>query len=164
RARVLYGLGNPAIGQGDYRLERSVGLCRAVGDSRGMVIPLMSLVVRAEIRGDRARTMALAEGCRVLGRAACAAVVRMGPVRERGSLTELGRLAMAAGDLDLAEMRTEEALALSLQAGDLAQQVEILDIQAMIACRRGLLERAAALARKAVELLWTARDTRRYAG
>jgi non-specific serine/threonine protein kinase len=71
-------------------------------------------------------------------------------------LTNLGVLAFRENNLDLAETRSEEALTLGLQAGELVIQAINLHVRALIACRRGQLERAAASVRKAEELLQAA--------
>jgi hypothetical protein len=84
-----------------------------------------------------------------------------GPLGGMDALTSWGELALEAGDLDLAQARSEEALGLALQAGELGVQARNLEVQALIACRRGLLERAAASVRKAQELVWATGDVRR---
>jgi tetratricopeptide (TPR) repeat protein len=158
RARAVYGA---TFGVHDERtvprLERSIALYRAVGDRRGMAMPLRVLATAAALQGDRARATALLEECVLL----CREV--FGPLGAMHPITGLGELALLAGDLDQAQARSEEALALSLQADDLEAQAQNLVVQALIARRRGLLERAAAQVRKAVELLRAANDMRSYA-
>jgi hypothetical protein len=70
---------------------------------------------------------------------------------------------MRVGDLDVAQARSEDALALAFKEGDLVAQSGNLRLQALVAWRRGQPDRAAALARQALEVGWAAGEVGSYA-
>jgi non-specific serine/threonine protein kinase len=161
RARVLFAAGMMARLQGDSDqavppLERSLALYRTLGDRVRMRFPLLSLGLAREAQGDLVRATALYEESLALGREL------HGPPGAMDALQALSRLALAAGDLDLAEERSKELLTLGLQVDNLEFQAVSLDLQALIAFRRGQSARAAAAARKVVELLSAAADVLDY--
>src|SRR5262249_5956985 len=131
-------------------LEQSVALYRAAGDQDGLIFALNNLGMAVAEGGDLERATELFEEGLALDRA-----VQV-PLRVAMQATNLTTLALAAGDLDLAQARSEEALALGRQADELLTQATCLNVQALIACRRGQPERAATSARQAQELFWEA--------
>jgi predicted ATPase/class 3 adenylate cyclase len=154
RARALYGLGMVQVWQGDDEAavpvyERSRSLYFRAGDARGSLNPLNGLAARALIRGDLEHATQLYNELLTLSQQEFGAVGAMHP------LSGLAEVALLQDDLDQAQTYAEEVVRLGVLAHEMVTQSEGLTVQALVACRRGRLAQAAALARKALDLIWT---------
>ncbi len=117
RADALNGAGVLAAAQGDYAparsvYEESVGICRELGDKRGIAFSLSNLGDVAQDQGDYASARTLYEAS-------------LGIFRElgdkwgiAGSLSNLGNIAFHQGDFASARTLYEESLGIRRELGD----------------------------------------------
>jgi predicted ATPase/class 3 adenylate cyclase len=165
RARALYATGVLAYWQGDSDaaappLEQSLVLARALGDRptadvlTGYV--LNNLGMALQDLGDLARARSCYEEGLVLGQALDDLDVMA------NTLLNLARLALVAGDLDQAQARSGEAIAVARQHHYHTGAAIGLGMQALIARRQGDLGRAVTLACEALVLYQAGEDVRHY--
>jgi len=160
RARALAGAGDLMAWQGNFGrgaalLEESLGLYRALGDSRGIALTLNQLGAAVERHGDCARATTLQEESLVLFR------TLEEPVGVALALTELGRIAWVRGEYGRAVSHYEESLAYFREVGARDGVAYSLSNLACVLDRCGAHARAVALQEDALALM---RDMRNPAG
>jgi non-specific serine/threonine protein kinase len=158
RAKALAGAGILAAEQADYprataRLEESLALRRALGDTRGgaEVLNILGTIARDQDQYERATTLfgECLEILRALGDIPGVAT----------SLSNLGEVARYRGDLDRARALHDESLTMFRALGDKQSVATSLYNHGLVAHDRGDHERALALHQESLALFHAMGDT-----
>ncbi len=162
RARALYALGLLAYWQGDADqavppLQQSLALARTL-DVRTLPPPqiLNNVGMALQEQGNLEQARACYEESLLLLRA----MVIPSKTGEGNALNSLALLALASGDLELAEAFSEEGLAVCRQVNYAVGTAAALSLQALIVWQRGHRRQAEALAREAVAVVQAGGDVR----
>ena len=152
RARALFGAGAMAWSQGDFgqatmRLEESLALSQALGDSTGIANTQSHLGIIAQLQGDYPRATTLLEASLALRR----------EIGDRhgvaGALNNLGLVALCQDDYAQARPLIEEALALVRELGSARYIALALNNLGIVALGQRDLAKASACCRESMQLL-----------
>jgi predicted ATPase/serine/threonine protein kinase len=151
RPRVCYWSGHLACRQGDMvtareRIEESLALSRALGDTQGCALSLHELFAISSYGRDFDRARPFAEEALAMFREA-------NDLRGVGlSYIALGNIAVAQGDDEQAARWYEDGLAITRTLGDRRAEVANLNNLGQIATRRGDVERGRAYLENGFEI------------